>query len=176
MGPALVLPSPPFLYDRLEVKHVSGAWDGAKEWEMSQMNTCQVMSSPVSTDDQPQLFQCTEAQSATPVWRHFKSHNCSTEKACCSQGFHESLAMKSAEVKRGRQYISNRFHTASVAENKMWYSRLRISLFLSAKGFLFSVTGVETLLVMSAWVFLMTSYDTHTHTLMCHPYYAKIES
>lgn len=104
-----------------EVKHVSGAWDEAREREMSQMNTCQVMSSPVSADDRPQLFRCSEAHSAAPVWRRFSSHNCSTEQARYSRGFHNSLVMKSTEVKRGRRYISNRarFHTASVAENML---------------------------------------------------------
>lgn len=49
----------------------------ATEQEMSQKNTCQVMSSPVSTDDRSQLFQSTEAYSAAPVWGRFNSHNCS---------------------------------------------------------------------------------------------------
>lgn len=39
-----------------KVKHVSAALDEAKEQEMSHMNTCQVMSSPVSADDGPQLL------------------------------------------------------------------------------------------------------------------------
>lgn len=85
-----------------EVKHVSGAWDEAREREMSQMNTCQVMSSPASSDDQPQLFGCTEAHSAAPVWVCFSSHNCSTEQGRYLQGFHNSLVMKPTEFKQGR--------------------------------------------------------------------------
>lgn len=101
-----------------EVKHVSGAWDEAREREMSQMNTCQVMSSPVSTDDQPQLFWCTEACFVAPVGGRFSSQN----RTHCSRVFYDSLAMKPTEVNWRRHYISNRawFHSASLAEHLIW--------------------------------------------------------
>jgi len=117
-----------------EVKHVSGAWDEAREREMSQMNTCQVMSSPVSADHWPQLFRCNEAHCAAPVWRRLSSHKCSGEQALYSQGVYNSLVMKPAEVKRGRQDISSRacFHTVwQRAKDSRW----RISSFLIAQRF-----------------------------------------
>lgn len=101
-----------------EVRHVSGAWDEARKREMSQMNTCQVMSFPVSADGRPQLLECTETHCAAPVWSRFCSHNSSTEQASYLQGFHNSLVIKPTEVKRD---ISNRawFHNATVAENRL---------------------------------------------------------
>lgn len=86
--------------------------------QMSQMNTCQVMSSPLSADGRPQLLKCTETHCAAPVWSCSCSHNSSTEQARYLQGFYYSLVMKPTEVKRDRQDISNRawFQYASVTE------------------------------------------------------------
>lgn len=63
-GPALIVSSPPLLCKCLRGEVcVRDLRETAREWAMSQMNTCQVMSSPVSADDRTQLFGHTEPQS-----------------------------------------------------------------------------------------------------------------
>lgn len=110
----------------MEVKHVSVAWDVARRREMSQKNTCQVMSSPVSADGLPQLLKCTETHCAAPVWSHFCSHNSGTAQPRCLQGFHYSLVMKPNEVKRDTQCISDAAwcHIVSESEKVLEYQSL----------------------------------------------------
>lgn len=85
-----------------EVKHVSGARDEAREQEMSQMNTCQVMSSPVSIDDWPQLFWCTEAQAAAPVWGSFSSHTTAAQNGAAPHWAFVTLQCGASRVQMGQ--------------------------------------------------------------------------
>lgn len=84
---------------------------------MSQMYTCQLMSSPLSPDERPQLFLCTEPQSVAPVRSPFfvliqVRHR--------TGAFIAPPVVKSTEVKQAGEQISGRagLHIERASEKK----------------------------------------------------------